>query len=122
MNLKLDKNTPKSIATLFILLLKEGINPAQIMIGIIRLAINTKDSHSINSAVGCLRYLLGPMPIDARAEGVTEFIAALSTEGITTLMALDALAMACKACDLIDAAGFIRISYLSLKARTQRIF
>ncbi|MBD2386580.1 hypothetical protein [Cylindrospermum sp. FACHB-282] len=118
MTIKLDQNTPQSLATLFTFLLTEGITPDQLMVGIIRLAIDTHDSPGINSSVGCLRCLIGQMPIDASAEGVTEFIAALAAEGVTTLMALNALAVACDICGLIDSVAFIRISYRGLKART----
>jgi hypothetical protein len=121
MNIKLDKSTPESLAALFIFLLREGITPDQIMVGIIRLSINSQDSQSINSSVGCLRCLLGSKPIDASAEGLTEFIAALGVEEITTLMALDALSAACQVCGFMDAAGFVRISYLGLKARSNGI-
>ncbi|BAZ31430.1 hypothetical protein NIES4074_39030 [Cylindrospermum sp. NIES-4074] len=120
MKIKLDNNTPTYLATLFTFLLREGITPDQLMIGIIRLATDTNDQQGINSSVGCLRCLLGPTPIDASAEGITEFIAALGTDSITALMALDALCIACYTCGLLDAANIVWISYLGLKATTRR--
>ncbi len=45
-----------------------------------------------------------------------EYIASLRLEGITTLMSLDALAVACHVCRLMEAANIVRICYLGLKA------
>lgn len=120
MKIKLDNNTPTYLATLFTFLLREGITPDQLMVGIIRLATDTNDQQGINSTVGCLRCLLGPTPIDASAEGIIEFIAALGADGITALMALDALCIACHTCGLMDAGSIVWISYLGLKATTRR--
>lgn len=58
MTIKLDSNTPPYLTSLFIFLMREGITPDQLMVGIIRLATDSNDPNGINSAVGCLRCLL----------------------------------------------------------------
>jgi hypothetical protein len=117
---KLDHSTPLYLATLFTSMLRDGITPDQLMVGIVRLATDTNDIQGINASVGCLRCLLGPMPINASAEGVTEFIASLAAKGVTTLMLLNALVIACHEYGLVDSVGIIRISYQALKASTHR--
>ncbi|HLO88991.1 MAG TPA: hypothetical protein VK203_28840 [Nostocaceae cyanobacterium] len=116
MNIQLDKNTPHYLASLFVLLLKEGMTPNQIMVGIVQLATNTNELDGMIVSVDCLRLLLAVMPIDTSAEGMAEFISSLAAEGVTTLMLLDALGFACHICNLEDAGKIIRLTYQRLQA------
>jgi hypothetical protein len=116
MNIKLDYNTPAYLASLFVSMIKEGVNPHQIMVGIVQLATDTQDLDGMTASVECLRYLLGTMPIDTSAEGVSKFISSLALQGVTTLMLLDALAVACYSCSLADSAAIIRWTFQKLAA------
>jgi hypothetical protein len=112
-------NTPQNLATLFALLLKEGITPDQIVVGIIRLAMDARDQDGLNAAVSCLRYLIGREPINASAKGVTEFTTSLAKEGITAFMALEALETACNQCGLWESVDVIRIIYQGSQVATR---
>ncbi|MBD2385811.1 hypothetical protein [Cylindrospermum sp. FACHB-282] len=116
MNIKLDQNTPDYLASLFISLMKEGITANQIMVGIVQLATDTQDLDGMTASVDCLRCLLGTLPIDTSAEGVSNFVASLATKGVTTLMLLDALGFACHQCALADFAAIIHLTYQELEA------
>jgi hypothetical protein len=112
-------NTPQNLATLFALLLKEGITPDQIVVGIIRLAMDARDQDGLNAAVSCLRYLIGREPINASAKGVIEFTTSLAKEGITAFMALEALETACNECGLWESVDVIRIIYQRSQVATR---
>ncbi|WP_413175000.1 hypothetical protein [Anabaena azotica] len=116
MNIKLDKYTPDSLASLFVLLMEEGMTPNQIMVGIVRLATDSKELEGTIVSADCIRFLLATMPVDTTAPGVTEFILSLSQEGVTTLMLLDALGFACYVRGLFDSANIIRLTYQRLQA------
>lgn len=116
MNIKLDNNTPNFLASLFISLIKEGITANQIMVGIVQLATDTQDLDGMTASVDCLRCLLGALPIDTSAEGVSNFVSSLAIEGVTTLMLLDALGFACNQCSLTDCAAIIHLTYQRLEA------
>lgn len=114
MTINLDSNTPNYLASLFILLLKDGIEPNQIMVGVVRLATDTQDLEGMITSVDCLRSLLGVIPIENNAEGITDFVSSLALEGVTTLMLLDALSFACDEYFLLDSASTIRLAYQRL--------
>jgi hypothetical protein len=116
MNIKLDKHTPDSLASLFVLLMEEGMTPNQIMVGIVRLATDSKELEGTIVSADCIRFLLASMPMDTSAPGVTEFVISLAQEGVTTLMLLDALGFACYVRGLFDAASLIRLTYQRLQA------
>lgn len=116
MNIKLDKHTPDSLASLFVLLIEEGIRPNQILTGIIRLATDSKELEGTIVSADCIRFLLATMPVDTSAPGVTEFIMSLNKEGVTTLMLFDALGFACYVLGLFDTASLIRLTYQRLQA------
>lgn len=116
MNIKLDKHTPDNLASLFVLLMEEGMTPNQIMVGIVRLATDSKELEGTIVSVDCLSFLLATMPVDTSAPGVAEFISSLAKEGVTTLMLLDALGFACYVSGLFDAANIIRLTYQRLQA------
>ncbi|MFM2063270.1 MAG: hypothetical protein RLZZ507_2940 [Cyanobacteriota bacterium] len=116
MNIKLDKHTPDSLASLFVLLMEEGMTPNQIMVGIVRLATDSKELEGTIVSADCLRFLLATMPLDTSAPGVTEFILSLANEGVSTLMLLDALGFACYVRGLFDEASIIRLTYQRLQA------
>ncbi|AFZ27188.1 hypothetical protein Cylst_5145 [Cylindrospermum stagnale PCC 7417] len=107
-------NISPRLSTLFIFLIREGITPDQIMVGVIQLANETQDFYGINASVDCLRSLIGTMHPDTAAEGVTAFILSLAAENVTTLMLLDALAIACHECGLVDCEDIIRITHEKL--------
>ncbi|MBD2384580.1 hypothetical protein [Cylindrospermum sp. FACHB-282] len=116
-----DYNISPRLSTLFIFLIREGITPDQIMVGIIQLANETQDFHGINASVECLRCLIGTMRPDTAAEGISAFILSLAAENVTTLMLLDALAIACYECALVDCEDIIRITHQKLlQAKTGR--
>jgi hypothetical protein len=119
MDIKLDHNTPLHLATLFVSLLRADITPDQIMVGIVQLANDTKDLHGIKASVECLRSMLGSLHLDTNAEGLSEFILSLAAQGITTLVLLDALAIACDECGLMDS-GIIRITHQRLRTEIYR--
>jgi hypothetical protein len=105
MKIKLDKHTPDSLASLFVLLMEEGVTPNQIITGIVRLA---RDNHELDGTIvsdDCLSFLLATMPIDTSAIGLTEFILSLAEEGVTSLMLFDALGFACHIRGLFDTAS-----------------
>lgn len=116
MNIKLDKHTPDSLASLFVLLMEEGMTPNQILVGIVRLATDSKELEGTIVSAECLRFLLATMPVDTSAPGVTEFILSLPAEGVTPLMLLDALGFACYVRGSFDAASIIRLTYQRLQA------
>lgn len=116
MNIQLDQNTPDYLASLFISLIKEGITANQIMVGIVQLATDTQDLDGMTASVDCLRCLLGELPIDTSAEGVSNFISSLAVDGVTTLMLLDALGFACNQCSLGDSAAILHLTYQRLEA------
>jgi hypothetical protein len=119
MDIKLDHNTPLHLATLFVSLLRADITPDQIMVGIVQLANDTKDLHGIKASVECLRSMLGSLHLDTNAEGLSEFILSLAAQGITTLVLLDALAIACDECGLMNS-GIIRITHQRLRTEIYR--
>lgn len=112
--MKLDYNTPLRLATLFIFLIREGITPDQIMVGIIQLANDTHDLHGIQASVECLRSLLEYLQPKTTADGVSAFILSLAAEDFTTLMLLNALKTACHECELVHAEELIRIAHQKL--------
>ncbi|MBD2626077.1 MULTISPECIES: hypothetical protein [Nostocaceae] len=116
MNIKLDKHTPDNLASLFVLLMEEGITPNQMMAGIVRLASDTRELEGTIVSVDCLQFLLDAMPVDNSAMGVTEYISSLAAEGVSTLMLLDALGFACYVRGLFDSASIIRLTYQRLQA------
>jgi hypothetical protein len=116
MNIKLDKHTPDSLASLFVLLMEEGMTPNQLMAGIIHLATDSKELEGTIVSADCIRFLLVSMPVDTSAPGVTEFVISLTKEGVTTLMLLDALGFACYLCGLFDQASLLRLTYQRLQA------
>jgi hypothetical protein len=116
MNIKLDKYTPDSLASLFVLLIEEGMTPNQILVGIVRLATDSKELEGTIVSADCIRFLLARMPVDSTAPGVTEFILSLAQEGVTTLMLLDALGFACYVRGLFESANIIRLTYQRLHA------
>ena len=118
MNIKLDENTPPYVASLFIFLIREGITPHQLMVGIVRLATDTQDLAGMIASADCLRCLLGETPIENTAEGITEFIASLALSGVTTLMLLDALGIACHQCRMANDGSIIRFTYHKLQEDT----
>ncbi|WP_353931487.1 hypothetical protein WJM97_02530 [Okeanomitos corallinicola TIOX110] len=116
MNIKLDKHTPDSLASLFVLLIEEGITPNQILTGIVRLATDSKELEGTIVSADCLRFLMATMPVDTSAPGITEFIISLPKEGVTALMLFDALGFACYVLGLFDSASLIRLTYQRLQA------
>ena len=116
MNIKLDKHTPDSLASLFTLLIEEGIKPNQILEGIIRLASDSKELEGTIVSEDCIRFLLASMPLDTTASGITEFVTSLTEDGVTTLMLLDALGFACYVSGLFDEANLLRLTYQRLQA------
>jgi hypothetical protein len=116
MKIKLDKHTPDSLASLFVLLMEEGMTPNQIIVGIVRLATDSNELEGTIVSADCINFLLATMPIDASAPGVTEFILSLAGEGVTSLMLLDALGFACYVRGLLDTASLLRLTYQRLQA------
>jgi hypothetical protein len=116
MNIKLDNHTPDYLASLFILLLQEGMTPNQIMLGIVQLATNNHELDGMIVSVDCFRLLLAVMPLDESAPGVAEYISSLAAEGVTGVMLLDALAFACHVCELEDEAKILHLTYQRLQA------
>ena len=116
MNIKLDKHTPDSLSSLFILLMEEGMTPNQLMVGIINLATDNKELEGTIVSADCIRFLLAAMPMDKSAPGVTDFVMSLTRDGVTTLMLLDALGFACYVRGLFDEANLIRLTYQRLEA------
>ncbi|MEA5619392.1 hypothetical protein VB711_16305 [Cronbergia sp. UHCC 0137] len=118
MNFKLDHHTPEYLVSLFSLLIREGITPNQIMLGIVHLATENHELDGMIVSVDCFRFLLLAMPIDVNPNdhGLTKFISSLALEGVTTLMLLDALGYACYVCGLFDSANLIRLTYKRLQA------
>ncbi|MEO3705384.1 hypothetical protein [Trichormus azollae] len=116
MNIKLDKYTPDSLASLFVLLIEEGMTPNQILVGIVRLATDSKELEGTIVSADCIRFLLARMPVDSTAPGVTGFILSLAQERVTTLMLLDALGFACYVRGLFESANIIRLTYQRLQA------
>ncbi|QXE24590.1 hypothetical protein B6N60_03295 [Richelia sinica FACHB-800] len=114
--MKLDNQTPAYLASLFISLMKEQVTPNQIMAGIVHLATANHELDGMIVSVDCFRFLLATMPMDTSASGVTSFVISLSKEGVTTLMLLDALSIACYVCGWLDAANQIRLTYKRLQA------
>jgi hypothetical protein len=112
MNIKLDHSTPCHLTSFFILLMKEGISPNQIVLGIVQLASQTHELDDLMASADCLRLLLVLMP----AKGVCKYISSLGAEGITTLMLLDALRLACYVCGQIDEANLVHLTYKRLQA------
>ncbi|NET02165.1 MAG: hypothetical protein F6K62_16840 [Sphaerospermopsis sp. SIO1G2] len=116
MNIKLDQHTPDSLASLFVLLMEEGITPNQILSGIICLANDTKELEGTIVSADCINFLLATIPVDNSAPGVTDFVISLNREGVTTLMLFDALGFACYVIGLFDNASLIRLTYQRLQA------
>lgn len=116
MNIKLDKHTPDSLASLFILLMEEGMTPNQLIAGIANVATDRKELEGTIVSEDCIRFLLANMPVDDSAPGVTEFIMSLTKESFTTLMLLDALGFACYVRGLFDQASLLRLTYQRLQA------
>ncbi|GCL37516.1 MAG: hypothetical protein ACKO9I_18355 [Sphaerospermopsis kisseleviana] len=116
MNIKLDKHTPDSLASLFVLLMEEGMTPNQILVGIVRLATDSKELEGTIVSADCIRFLLSIMPLDASAPGVTGFVLSLAKEGVSSLMLFDALGFACYVCGLFDTASLLRLTYQRLQA------
>ncbi len=116
MNTKINRKTRPSLASLFILLMKEGVTPDQIMVGIVQLATDTQDLEGMIASADCLRCLLGTLPVDIDAKGIIDFVSSLGVEGVTTLALLDALGIACYQCSHRQAAGIIRLAYQKLVA------
>lgn len=116
MNIKLDHSTPCHLTSFFILLMKEGISPNQIVLGIVQLASQTHELDDLMASADCLRLLLVLMPAESCAKGVCKYISSLAAEGITTLMLLDSLRLACYVCGQIDEANLVHLTYKRLQA------
>jgi len=116
MKVKHDHKTPDYLASLFILLIKEGLTPNQIVAGIVQIATDTNELDGMIVSLDCFRFLLSTIPLDTSADGVTEYISSLAAEGVTTLMLLDALSVACYVCGSFDFANVIRLTYKRLQA------
>jgi hypothetical protein len=116
MNLPLDQNTPAYLASLFTLLLNEGITPNQFVFSIVQSAMDTQELPGLIGSWDCFCLLLKVIPSDRSAQGVTDFIASLASEGITTFMLLDALGFACYVSGMFDSASIIRLTYQRLQA------
>ncbi|GCL42586.1 hypothetical protein NIES80_22920 [Dolichospermum planctonicum] len=96
--------------------MKEGISPNQIVLGIVQLATQTHELDGMMASTDCLRLLLVLMPATTCAKGVSEYISSLAAEGITTLMLLDALSLACYLCGQLDEANLVHLTYKRLQA------
>ena len=116
MNIKLDHSTPCHLTSFFSLLMKEGISPNQIVLGIVQLATQTHELDGMMASADCLRLLLVLMPAETCAKGVSQYISSLASEGVTTLMLLDALSLACYVCGQSDEANLVHLTYKRLQA------
>lgn len=116
MNIKLDHTTPCHLTSFFVLLMKEGITANQIIFGIGKLATQTHELDNMVTSIDCLRLLMVLLPADSCAEGVSKYIASLAAEGITCLMLLDALSLACYMCGQFETAKLIHLTYKRLQA------
>ncbi|EFA74366.1 hypothetical protein B7O87_06385 [Cylindrospermopsis raciborskii CENA303] len=116
MNIKLDKYTPSSLASLFILLMEGGITPNQIMSGIVLLAIQNYELEGTMFSANCLHFLMKAIPVDTTATGVTEFILSLANESINIGMLLDAFAFACQKQGSRNIASLVSLTYQRLEA------
>lgn len=116
MNIKLDHSTPCHLTSFFALLMKEGISANQIVLGIVQLATQTHELDGMMASTDCLRLLLVLMPAKTCAKGVSEYISSLAVEGVTTLMLLDALSLACYLCGQLDEANLVHLTYKRLQA------
>ncbi|MBD1215962.1 MAG: hypothetical protein LW814_07185 [Anabaena sp. CoA2_C59] len=116
MNIQLDHSTPCHLTSFFTLLMKEGISANQIVLGIAQLATRTHELDGMMASADCLRLLLILMPAKTCANGVSDYILSLAAEGITTLMLLDALSLACYICGQLDEANLVHLTYKRLQA------
>jgi len=116
MNIKLDKYTPSSVASLFILLMEGGITPNQIMSGIILLANQSHELKGTMFSTECLHFLMKAIPVDTTAPGVTEFILSLANESTNIGMLLDAFAFACQKQGSRNIASLVSLTYQRLEA------
>jgi len=104
MNIKLDHSTPCHLTSFFALLMKEGISPNQIVLGIVQLATQTHELDGMMASTDCLRLLLVLMPAPTCAKGVSQYISSLAAEGITNL------------CGQLDEANLVHLTYKRLQA------
>jgi hypothetical protein len=116
MDIKLDSCTPTYLTSMFIMLMRQGVTPNQIMAGIAKLAQDTNEFAGRIVSADCLQLLLLSMPIDTDAQGVTEYVFSLAGEGVNTLMLLDALSVSCYVCGHFDSANLLRLTYKRLQA------
>ncbi|HLO85974.1 MAG TPA: hypothetical protein VK203_13325 [Nostocaceae cyanobacterium] len=107
MQKKLTDNSHPHLVSLFILMIKEGVDPSLIILGIHQLAQTQQDLFGMHVSVLCFLHFRDFSPIDQEGEGIANFITSLSKEGITSTVLLNALYYACYYCGAIRFANII---------------